>query len=150
MIKPTRFNFFFIFLAKQGPNRLATLHLIEMFERASFDTSCPPDDSCIRTVPELIEYNARVNPDHPVCLQAQWATDPFKKELDLLTISHLQFKHAILRCSEWLKESVGSLELVKVSSGGRVIKGRPVALFMGSDVGLLFHLFALMGLGIPV
>jgi len=121
-----------------------------MFQRASFDSSCPPENGQIRTIPELIEYNARVNPNHPFCLQAQKSTDLFAKKLELLTITHLQLKNAILRCSEWFKESIEGLELPKISSGGKITKGRPVALFIGSDVGMLFHLFALMGLGVPV
>ena len=42
------------------------------------------------------------------------------------------------------------VELKLPSSGADGIVCAPVALFVESDVGLLIHLFSLMGLGVPV
>ena len=101
----------------------------------------------IRTVPELIEYNAQYNPNHPFCVQA---TENGATDLSLLVVTYLQLKQAILRCSAWLVANIVELSLPQKSDGGKVVKGAPVALLMDSDIGLLFHLLSLMGLGVPV
>lgn len=98
-------------------------------------------------MPELIEYNAQYNPNHPFCVQAaeKGATD-----LTLLIVTHLQLKQAILRCSAWLVANIVELRLPQKSYGGKVVKGAPIALLTDSDISLLFHLLSLMGLGVPV
>ena len=100
----------------------------------------------IRTIPQLVDYNAEHNPEYPFCYQVQKADD----SLRLLDITHQQLKNAVLQCQEWLTENVVELERPFVNEDGSTTKGRPVALFMESDVGLWVHLLALMGLGVPV
>ena len=102
----------------------------------------------VQTVPQLIEYNARHNPDHLICIQAlkQEASAPQQFH----SVSHLQLAQAILGCSEWLVKNVRELRLPWKGDDGRFAKGPPVALFMESDVGLLIHTFSLMSLGVPV
>ncbi|KAI9375907.1 hypothetical protein BJX61DRAFT_548427 [Aspergillus egyptiacus] len=101
----------------------------------------------IRTLPELIEFSADANPDHIFCLQAK--RNPDSQWPSLVPVSNLQLKQAISRCAGWLRSHI-TLELPTVGHDGLVRKGRPVALFMESDLGLWIYEMALMGLGVPV
>ena len=103
-------------------------------------------DSSIRTLPELLEYNAEHNPANLFCQQARRSNE----SLQLFTVTHSQLRDAVSRCQQWLRETVNELELPHTGEDGRFIKGPPVALFMESDVGLWVHLLALLGLGVPV
>lgn len=102
--------------------------------------------SSIRTLPELLEYNAKHNPTYLFCQQVRRCNG----SLQLLDVTHGQLRDAVLGCQGWLREIVKELELPYPRENDRVAKGPPVALFMESDVGLWVHLLALMGLGVPV
>ena len=102
-----------------------------------------PDDRDIRTLPELIEFNAVHNADYLFCLQAG-------RQQKLLPITHRQLKEAILCCSDWLVANVNELKLPKIREDGTIEKSQPVALLMESDVGLWIYLLSLLSLGIPV
>lgn len=104
------------------------------------------ENTSIQTVPELIEYNATYNPHHLFCIQAQKQTQDGRTQL--LPVSHLQLKRAIVQCQAWLVNTLKELKLPSSSTDGMVCA--PVALYVESDVGLLIHLFSLMGLGVPV
>ena len=99
-------------------------------------------------MPELIEYNASHNPHYQFCIQAQKQSPDARPQLR--SVSHLQLKHAIAQCQAWLMNTLVELKLPLANSDGTVSKSPPVALFLESDVGLLIHLFSLMGLGVPV
>jgi hypothetical protein len=107
-------------------------------------------DGHIRTLPELIEYNARVNPEHIFCVQARKEKEGESNKSEFLTITHLQLRQAISNCSKWLVQNVGELSRPRRDESGVVRKGSPIALLMESDVGILFHLFSCMSLGVPV
>ncbi|KAL4994640.1 hypothetical protein BDV10DRAFT_188841 [Aspergillus recurvatus] len=100
----------------------------------------------IRTLPEVIEFNAQANPDHVFCLQAKKRPD--SPVLSLASVTNRQLKQAISQCAGWLKNHL-QLQLPAVIDGS-VKKGAPVALLMESDIGLLIHEMALIGLGVPV
>lgn len=117
------------------------------FIRAHIDLQAQ-DNSSIQTIPQLIEHNADRNPDHSFCLQAQKETKDAPAQI--LSVSHTVLKRSILHCQEVLIESILALELPSSSSDGSIHKGSPVALLLESDIGLLIHLFALVGLGVPV
>ena len=107
----------------------------------------------IQTVPELIEYNARENASHPFCIQSRKSgTDGSSSDWEFITISHLQLKQSILRCSSWLCEGIEGMRLPRKNSttDQEFVKGPPVALFMESDFGLLVHQLSLVSLGVPV
>ncbi len=55
-----------------------------------------------------------------------------------------------MQCSKWLVNTVPELKLPHQSNEVIAPKGPPVALFVESDVGLLFHMLSLMSLGVPV
>jgi hypothetical protein len=92
-------------------------------------------DQPIRTIPELIDYNATYNPDVLFCVQAV-------KDAAPVQITFGQLRDAITRRCAQLRVDL------QLKPGPR--KSAPVALVMDSDVVLLIHLFALMGMGIPV
>ena len=117
------------------------------FIRAHIDLQAQ-DSSGIQTVPQLIEHNADHNPDHPFCLQAEKETKDAPAQI--LSVSHMELKRSILHCQAVLTESILQLKLPSRSSDGTIHKGSPVALLVDSDIGLLIHLFALVGLGVPV
>jgi len=102
-----------------------------------------PDEREVKTIPQLIEFNARQNPDHVFCVQA-------RKQQDSIPVSHLQLKQAILKCSGWLIANVEKLTLPYADTDGNICRGPPVALAMNSDIGLLVHLLSLLSLGVPV
>ena len=89
----------------------------------------------IRTIPELIDYNATHNPDVLFCVQAVKDAAPVR-------ITFGQLRGAISRrCAQLRVE-------LQLKPGSQ--KGTTVALVMESDVELLVHLFALLGMGVPV
>jgi acyl-CoA synthetase (AMP-forming)/AMP-acid ligase II len=91
-----------------------------------------------RSLPELVDFHARVNPHHRFCIQAQKDAD-----VPLLNVTYGQLKHLTLRCQHWLRENVAGIRLESDA------KDRPVGLFMDSDLTLVIYIFALMGLGVP-
>ena len=101
-------------------------------------------DGSIRTIPELVEYNAKYNADHVFCVQIE------KRSNDSRIITYGQLKQSILHCSRWLVNNIHDLEIPRKNENGEVIKGKPVALFMESNVGILIHLLSLLSLGVPV
>jgi acyl-CoA synthetase (AMP-forming)/AMP-acid ligase II len=104
----------------------------------------------IRTLPELIAYNARVNPEHIFCVQTRKRTEQQPGRSHFVRVTHLQLAHAVRKCSEWLVQKIGELRRPWRDESGTTHKGSPIALLMESDVGILFHLFAFMTLGVPV
>lgn len=121
-----------------------------MFQQAPVDTTAgPKNQGGIKTIPQLIEFNARENPDHPFCLQVE-KPNVGDGEPVVLTITNLHFKCSILRTSKWIVQNIREVILAKRYDNREIKKGPPVALLMNSDVGLLFHLFSLMSLGVSV
>ncbi|KIA75341.1 NRPS-like enzyme [Aspergillus ustus] len=127
---------------------MAPKHQLRPFKRPEIKLyPAAHETGYIRTLPEVVELNARENPDHLFCLQA-------KKSLDssiptLIPVTNAQLRDAVARCAKWLRASL-ELQLLTVSEDGSIKKGAPVALLMESDVGLWIHEMALMGMGVPV
>ncbi|KAF2135592.1 uncharacterized protein K452DRAFT_281299 [Aplosporella prunicola CBS 121167] len=113
--------------------------------------STDPSKDEIRSLPELLEFNARNNPNHIFCIQAEKSRSNDETDgLDFQRISHLQFSDAVRACSQWLQEHVPELKTPQRNEQNEVIKGPPIALLMESDVGILIHIMALMSLGVPL
>lgn len=122
---------------------------MKTFSRAKINLHSAADhNDNIKTVPELIEYNAKHNPEHVFCVQARKQTESLL--LKFITVTNLSLKQAVSQCSMWMTENLSELKLPSRDSCGRVVKGRPVALLMDSDIGLLIYEFALISLGVPV
>ncbi|KAH6623072.1 hypothetical protein F5144DRAFT_495138 [Chaetomium tenue] len=107
------------------------------------------NDPRVRSIPELIDYNARVNPETLFCYQALKSADT-SGDTDvpppMAVVNMVQLRDAVWRCSQRLLQELGISHESKTPTG----KPAPVALFMDSDLSLLIHLFALMALGTPV
>jgi hypothetical protein len=132
---------------------MATVPAPVSFIPARIDSRLPTDqrDNEIRSVPELVEYNARHNPKYIFCVQAGKKVQVGSTGRDLLAVTHMQLKNAILKCSRWVVAHISQLQRPhKDGESGDIVKGPPVALFMESDIGILIHLFSFLGLGIPV
>ncbi|KAK7419763.1 hypothetical protein QQX98_003135 [Neonectria punicea] len=95
-------------------------------------------DGCLHSLPELVDFNAQNNADHPFCIQA--------KSDGLDTFTHADFKTAVANCAAWIKENV---PLRASTEPNGLTKMAPVALFMQSDFGLVIHEFALLSIGVP-
>lgn len=106
----------------------------------------PPGDKVIKTVAELIDFNADQNPDHVFCLQMT-RQSPNNR---LQPVSFSLLRGMIVTCQEWILDTVREAKQPFLDVHGVTMKCMPVAIFMDSNLDLLVHLFALVGLGIPV
>ena len=106
----------------------------------------PYQENQCRTLPSLVDFNAKNNPDYLFAVQAQKYAD---SKTILREVSFVQLSHAVMRCQAWLEATLREIQL-PVLSNGIVLRGSPVALLMESDVGLFIHQVALLGLGVPV
>lgn len=130
-----------------------------VFDRATIalqDSPTQGGDNHIRTLPELVEYNAIHNSDYPFCVQVRAVNhgvnghSKTSNGIQTIIISHSQLRKSIQHCSSHLKDTVKELELPVCGNDGTIRKGAPVALFVESDVGLLIYKLSLMSLGVPV
>lgn len=117
--------------------------------------SSTPEKDEIRTLPELLEWNARENPDHVFCVQAEKRSRDGESDnpYEMTSITNADFKRAVGRCVRWLEGNVPGLkDIGPPGDDAEKPAGKPptVALLMESDVGILIHLFALMSIGVPV
>ena len=102
----------------------------------------------IRSVPELLEFNALNNPNHLFCIQTRKAVEGTQPTF--LDITYAQLRHAVQKCSAWLTANVLELVPPHRDHTGEFVRGPPIALFVDSNVGLLIHEYGLMCLGVPV
>jgi hypothetical protein len=150
------------------------------FRPAPIDLSEAASRSPIRSIPELIQYNADVNPDATFGYQAvkRTRTRDGDESNDRLASAHslremkvtmLQLRNAVWHCTRRLEAEINaakrqvndrSVALVVNVAETQTYENKgtatgsperaPVALFMDSDLSLLIHLFALLTLGVPV
>lgn len=97
----------------------------------------------IRSVLDLIRQNEIHNPKHTFCIQE------LKDHDTLCLVTFEMLSDAIKQCVGWL-EKLQLLHQSRPLSSGSEGKPRPVALLMGSDIGIFFHIAALMWMEIPV
>lgn len=94
----------------------------------------------VRSLPELIDFDAANNPDHIFGIQNRTGNDVSSCEI---TFSQLQ---AAVECaSAWLVQSgctTGRTQREQVVS--------PVAILLGSDIGIFIYMSALLRIGTPV
>ncbi|KAI0541768.1 hypothetical protein GGR58DRAFT_456119, partial [Xylaria digitata] len=113
------------------------------FRRPHLRLDKPNNDVSIRSVPELVDFNAVNNPDALFCVQAI-------KGLADRAVTMSQLRDAVIRCKDALQQDSLNVRSPIRTEEGKILKNTPVAVFMDSDLGLLVHLLALMGLGVPV
>lgn len=115
------------------------------FQRPPINLDPGPDENeQLRTLPEVIEFNANNNPSHVFCLQARDAG----YMSSLTPISNVQLKRAISQCGRFLRSNA-ELRLPMVVDG-KARNGPPIAILMQSGVELFIHQMALIGMGVPV
>ncbi len=107
-----------------------------------------PADSPIRSLPDLVRFNAKHNPSHLFCVQAKASLNGVAVAPTRITF--LEFHQAVRRCCRWINENVPNTTAPALTESGELQKGPSVALLLESDIGLFIHLVALLSLGIPV
>jgi acyl-CoA synthetase (AMP-forming)/AMP-acid ligase II len=127
----------------------------EPFKRPCFDPRTLPDISVdeddISSLPDLIRFNAKYNPSHVFCLQAettnssQHAQDRSRRHYTASSITFKVLQEAVASCSHWIAENI-----LHSFTGDHPTDNKPIALFLESDVGLFLYLAALLSLNVPV
>ncbi|CAZ81322.1 unnamed protein product [Tuber melanosporum] len=118
-----------------------------LFRRPRFSLleRLPTDqDDNIRTYPELLAFNAKYNPSHIFCLQG--VKD---HNAPPVPITFAQAQLSVERCMGWLSKSVEGIHSPR-EVDGKVGKAAAVGILMGSDVGVIIYMMALLSLGVPV
>ena len=119
------------------------------FKRARFSSTTPKEaeqldgQDAIASLPDLIRFNARENPEHIFCVQAETAG---ASRYDSRKITFSQLDGAVDSCATWIHQVVKSSS--PRNSGEK--PPRPVALYLESDIGLFIHVAALLAMDIPV
>ncbi|KAI1499965.1 hypothetical protein F5X99DRAFT_430167 [Biscogniauxia marginata] len=108
----------------------------------------PSSDSNIRTIPDLVEFHVKNNPDHAFCLQAEKVSGQSRYSFVRVTYERLQ--RAILRCQTWLRNQIPGIHPPIIEHDGIVKKCAPIAILMENHVGLAVYVLTLMGMGVPV
>lgn len=105
----------------------------------------------ITSLPDLIKFNARHNPDHTFCIQARSSSErngAAKRKnpaFDACSITFAQLETAVYACA-----SAISTLATRDQESNYLTTSQPLALYLESDVGLFFHLAALLTLNLPV
>ena len=125
------------------------------FQAATINLKQPGASGSMRTILEVIDHNARVNPDACFCIQAHEPTPGQPRDATHVTMR--QLRAAIWRCTRQLRAGLIGIQSKddSASPGGEAsktvpVRPYPVALFMHSGISLLVYLFSLMALGVPV
>jgi acyl-CoA synthetase (AMP-forming)/AMP-acid ligase II len=105
--------------------------------------------SGIRTLPELVEFHVKHNPQHRFCIQAE---KPLIENgaYQLTPVSYERLQQAILRCQAWLSDNAPNIHASFLDNHGIVNRCAPVAVLMESHTGLAVFILTLMGMGVPV
>ena len=113
------------------------------FARPNFGLSSRSsnDAKSLTSLPDLVEFNACHNPTHTFCIQHGLCVPP-------RVVSFEDLYHAVLRCSTWL--GLRGLAQTPSITQNEIVKARPVAILMASDVGWFVTFLALLRLGVPV
>ena len=110
--------------------------------------SKPGSPYVIRSLPELVYFNAFHNSDHVFCLQSKQSQHT--TALDFTRITFRQLAQAVESCCSWILANVEDAHSAVLREGGIVHKAPPVALFLESDVSLFIYIAALLAVNIPV
>lgn len=125
------------------------------FKRPVFDPkpsmplSAGDNSQSISSLPQLIQFNARENPDHIFALQTELNKDgptgERKNAYSAVEITFKQLDEMVCCCADWIQRVA-----VPVNQHGGLAGQQPIAIFLESGVGLFLHLAALLSLDIPV
>ncbi|KIP06549.1 hypothetical protein PHLGIDRAFT_106815 [Phlebiopsis gigantea 11061_1 CR5-6] len=120
-------------------------HAPEHFIRPKIDVTRPtsPEEGCILTLPDLVEFNSVYNRYHLFCVQYSHNVG-----IPPTALSHGDLYDAVLRFSSWLISHRLAQRPEVVN--GNVVKARPVGVLMSSDVMWFIAFVSLVRLGVPV
>ena len=102
----------------------------------------------IKSILELVEFNAQENPHQVFAIQAvksKSATAP-----RLRRVSYLDLLVAIARYSKWLLSSINELAESDAQTGQGGSRKGPIGLIMGNEISLWIHMLSLISLDVPV
>lgn len=127
-----------------------------MFQRPAFQLLPIPSDPLtdlqqplLRSLPDLVYFNAISNPHHVFCLQTSRSrAEPAK--LHSTPITYHQLGCAVESCCSWLLQEISCAHPAVLTDDFAVRKAPPIALFLESDVGLFIYMIAVLTLNIPV
>ena len=129
----------------------------KQFQRPTFSLLPIPSDSStqweplstLRTLPDLVHFNALHNPHLVFCLQSR-QSQCTPGDVEFTTITFRQLGCAVESCCSWILQNIQAAHAARLGDGDIVQKAPPIALFLESDVGLFIHIVALLTLNIPV
>ena len=128
--------------------------LSKTFQRAPFNLLLDGKRAtadAIRSLPDLIHFNAVHNPKFLFCIQFnQSKRGPVEKEFEERYVTFSELAIAVEQCCVWILSKVRGIHSARLTSDGAVQKGPPVALFLESDVTLFVYMVALLTLNVPV
>ncbi|KAK5631479.1 hypothetical protein RRF57_007193 [Xylaria bambusicola] len=125
------------------------------FKRPVFDpkpTGSPSAGNALESIsslPQLIQFNARENPNHIFALQSELNKDSLtgrrENSYNAIAINFKQLDLMVCCCADWIQRVA-----TPANQNGGLVKQQPVAIFLESGVGLFLHLAALLSLNIPI
>ena len=100
----------------------------------------------ITTLYKLLQASAQSNPHHLYAIQFSHTISI----QDATYITHSDLLRAVDQCTEWLVAKRIAQRSRRYPSGSATVqRGKPVAIFLGSDLNIFVHLLALVKLGNP-
>ena len=121
-------------------------HLSSPFVRPTLAVESTTDASpeqALRTLPELVAFNALHNANHIFCIQYYHNLDTTP-----LQVTYSALHEASLRCCAWLEKQ--QLARTPALIRPEIVDNAPIAILMSSDVSWFIAFLALLRLGIPV
>ncbi|KAL8730210.1 MAG: hypothetical protein Q9166_004186 [cf. Caloplaca sp. 2 TL-2023] len=118
---------------------------ISLFNDSVIDDSGQAPISCLA---DLIRHNAVFNPDHLFALQS--LQDSGGALVHPTSVTFLRFGRAVEQCCEWILSNLSETQPAEIDRHGFLVKSKPVALFLESDLGLFIYLASLLTLQVPV
>jgi hypothetical protein len=122
------------------------------FRRATFelfDGQRTSNPESIRSLPDLIRFNALNNPEKLFAVQAKQSSAS-GKDSDFVEVKFRDLAESVEQCCSWILENIQGAHVAHVDDNGKVEKSKPIALLLESDLTLFIYLAALLTLNIPV
>lgn len=127
---------------------LQVLDTMMPFRRPSIELYSPfalNERDAIRSFPDLIDFNARYNPDHVFTLQEERENGQLR---GFAKITFAKLRQLVGESVTYIQEN--TVGITSKLAGGIPQKHRAIALFLESDLTLFVYLCALLQMNIPV
>src|SRR5437773_2444999 len=95
------------------------------FQRPKFKLlqAPPPGEDNIRSLPDLVDFNEKLNPDHTFCFHIRQCD----QSAEVIEITHRELKKAVEECSTRIRANIDGIRSPRVSDDGKIVKCLPVA-----------------------